>query len=391
MMKAPNSLRTMPSPYEDYAALRRACPVLHDSANDVWIVSRHADVRAVLRQHRQFSSSVLAHDSFEIRSPHDGAVLGSEETLLASGSPRHDTLRAHVARLFAPARLAACEAAARDELDRVVARLMGRERFEVVRDVCAPVTAAVMAALLGLDASWHPQVARWLRVSGECNARSRPDTLRAAFEAMLDEIWHAATHCADAGLGTFMAACRDGGIDARHVIDLAVTLLKGGADTTTFLVGNVLALLAEWPDLMARVREDPASVPALIEESLRLDSPVQLTVRLSTAETELAGVRIPAGARVLLLLGSANRDEAVFEDAGDVRPGREARSHLAFGAGPHRCPGVALARMQGALIVQALVGRLPDYRVTPEGAEETELRALRGFKRIDVEFVAPHR
>lgn len=386
MMTAPNSLRTLPSPYADYAALRRECPVFHDPVSDVWIVSRHADVRSVLRQHRQFSSSVLANDSFEIRSPLDRSVLESDQTLLASAPPRHDALRAHVARLFAPARLAACEAAARGELDRVVARLMEQERFEVVRDVCEPVTVAVMAALLGLDTHWHPHVARWLRVSGECNARSRPDVLRAAFEAMLDEIWHAATQCADAGLGTFMAACRDGGIDARHVIDLAVTLLKGGADTTTFLVGNVLALLAERPDLMAQARGDPASVPALIEESLRLDSPVQMTVRLSTEATELGGVRIPAGARVLLLLGSANRDEAVFEGAEDVCTGRAARSHLAFGAGPHRCPGVALARMQGALIVQALVGRLPEFRTAAEGAAEVELRALRGFKRIEAEF-----
>ncbi|MFL9935080.1 cytochrome P450 [Paraburkholderia sp. RL18-103-BIB-C] len=381
------SLRTIPAPYQEYASLRREMPIFHDVKSDVWIVSRFADVRAVLREHRYFSSSVLGQDSFEIRSPEDGSILANEDTLLASDPPRHDRLRVHIGRLFAPERLAGFEAAACRELDGVVVKLATQNRFEIVHDVCEPVVAAVMASVFGLDASWHPLVAQWLRVSGECNARSKPATLRSRFDAMLDEIWRAAPLCSLTGLGVFMAAWRRGEIDARQVLDLTVTLLKGGADTTTYLVGNVLALLADQPGLMADVRRDSEIIPALIEESLRTDSPVQLTVRLTTADVELAGHRIPANSRVILLLGAANRDETVFGSEDQIQIDRKTRSHLAFGAGAHRCPGVALARMQGRVIVQMLMTRLLEFRLVPHGAREVELRALRGFERLEAEFL----
>ncbi|WP_439685571.1 Cytochrome P450 [Cupriavidus oxalaticus] len=387
-MTTAQSLRTLPEPYQEYARLRREMPVFHDAEADVWIVSRFDDVRTVLRDHRHFSSRILAQDSFEIRSPVDGAILPNEETLLASDPPRHDALRMHVGRLFAPERLAVCEAAAHRELDRIVVKLVQGTRFEVVQDVCEPVVAAVLASVFGLDSGWHACVAQWLQVSGQCNARSRPASLKAGFDAMLDEIWRAAAHCPDTGLGIFMAACHRGEVDARHVLDLTVTLLKGGADTTTYLVGNVLALLAEQPCLVSDIRRDPALIPALIEASLRRDSPVQLTIRVTTADVELDGHRIPANSRVLLLLGSANRDEAVFGSEDDIHPDRRAKAHLAFGAGPHRCPGVALARMQGRVIIQALTTRLPDFRLVPENAREVGLRALRGFERMDAEFMA---
>lgn len=387
-MMTAQSLRTLPVPYPEYARLRRDRPVFHDAEAGVWIVSRFEDVRAVLRDHRHFSSCVLGQDNFEIRAPADGAVLPNEETLLASDPPRHDALRMHVGRLFAPERLVACEAAACRELDRVVVKLVQDNRFEIVQDVCKPVVAAVMASVFGLDARWSACVAQWLQVSGQCNARSRPASLKASFDAMLDEIWHAAGHCPDAGLGMFMAACRRGEVDARHVLDLTVTLLKGGADTTTYLVGNVLALLAEQPCLVSDIRRDPTLIPALVEASLRRDSPVQLTVRVTTADVELAGHRIPANSRVMLLLGSANRDEAVFGSEDDIHLDRKAKSHLAFGAGPHRCPGVALARMQGRVIVHALMTRLPAFRLVPEHAREVELWALRGFDRLEAEFLA---
>ncbi|CAG9170173.1 Putative cytochrome P450 YjiB [Cupriavidus laharis] len=386
MMTAP-SLRTLPAAYQEYARLRREMPVFHDAEADVWIVSRFDDVRTVLREHRHFSSCVLGQDSFEIRSPVDGSVLPAEETLLASDPPRHDALRMHVGRLFAPERLVACEAAARRELDRVIVQLVQGNRFEVVHDVCEPVVAAVMASVFGLDTCWRECVAQWLQVSGQCNARSRPASLKARFDAMLDDIWQAAEHCPDAGLGVFMAACHRGEVDARHVLDLTVTLLKGGADTTTYLVGNVLALLAEQPGLVSDIRRDPTLIPALIEASLRRDSPVQLTVRVTTADVELAGHRIPANSRVILLLGSANRDETVFGSEDEIHLDRREKSHLAFGAGPHRCPGVALARMQGGVIVQALMTRLPAFRLVPEHAREVGLRALCGFDRMDAEFL----
>lgn len=347
--------------------------VFYDARSDVWIASRFVDVQAILRDHRNFSSSVLGWDNFEIRSPEDGAVLANEETLLASNPPHHDDLRRLVAKLFTPARLALCETAAQRKLGLIIEELSLKSGCEVVSDVCTPVIAAVMAVLFGVDEKWIPQVVEWLRVSGECNARSKPDSLLPRFESMLDEIWKMAQLCPHAGLGTFMAAKNEGDIDARHVLDLAVTLMKGGADTTTYLVGNVLAMLEREPSLKDKARKSPEIIPALIEDSLQQDSPVQLTVRLTTADVEVGGQWIPSNSRIILMLGSANLDEA--------RTG----SHIAFGAGSHRCPGAALARVQGRLILQALLTQLPDFRITTVRA--VELWALRGYERMDIEFL----
>jgi cytochrome P450 len=161
-------------------------------------------------------------------------------------------------------------------------------------------------------------------------------------------------------------------------------LLVAGNETTTNLLGNAVDALLAHPDQLARVSADPRLVPALVEETLRFDGPVQFLTRVATREVALHGVRIPADARVVVLLGSANRDERRFPEPDRFDVGRDTRGHVAFGFGAHFCLGASLARLEARAALEALVPELPRLaRVRPE-REFLDSFLIRGRARLDL-------
>jgi hypothetical protein len=161
-------------------------------------------------------------------------------------------------------------------------------------------------------------------------------------------------------------------------------LLGAGFETTVNLIGNAVALLLQHPDQLAELRFDPAGWPNAVDEVLRYDSPVQVTVRVAREDTELAGQPMKAGQALVLMLGAANRDPAVFTDPDrfDVtRP--EARLHLAFSAGIHYCLGAQLARLEASIALQALFERFPDL-ATAAPPTRRRTRVLHGFEKFPV-------
>jgi len=155
----------------------------------------------------------------------------------------------------------------------------------------------------------------------------------------------------------------------REVIQFAMLLLVAGNETTTNLIGNAVTALLDHPDQLARVAGDPSLVPAAIEETLRYDAPVQILFRNATQDVEIAGAKIPKGAYVALLLGSANRDERSFPDPDRFDVTRDPQGHLGFGFGKHFCLGASLARMEARVALEALVTELPRL----EGGRPREL------------------
>jgi cytochrome P450 len=161
-------------------------------------------------------------------------------------------------------------------------------------------------------------------------------------------------------------------------------LLGAGFETTVNLLGNAVVLLDAHRDQWKALAAEPEGWPNAVEEVLRHDSPVQITGRQVLTETELAGRRLPAGSRVTVLLGAANRDPEVFEDPARFDVTREnARDHLAFSAGIHYCVGAGLARLEGVVALRALTDRFPDLRITGR-PERRNLKTLRGWDRLPV-------
>jgi cytochrome P450 len=161
-------------------------------------------------------------------------------------------------------------------------------------------------------------------------------------------------------------------------------LLVAGNETTTNLLGNTLLALMEHPDELARVRRDPRRIPALVEEALRYDGPIQYLFREANQDVKLSGVTIPAGSMVLPLLGSANRDDAQFPHADRFDVSRNTQGHLAFGLGIHFCLGASLARLEARCAFDALVDELPRLSLAQPEVEYIDSFLIRGPRRLDL-------
>src|SRR5580658_5596259 len=368
-------------PYPHYARLRRYQPVSHVAARKMWAVSRHTDVGAALKRADVFSSAIMG--------PPD---LPASESLLSADPPAHSGLRKRVERSFTPARvrgLAPRIGALAEDLTRV---LRAEGSFDVVTRLAAPLPLIVIAELTGIDPERHDDFKVWAdaiiaRGTGRPSAEDRKvlDTRVAALKTYLREIIERRrTAPGDDLVSAFLRADDDDdGLSPAQALNFSVLLLLGGSETTTNLIGNSLRALFADETLMARARRDPAVIAATVEETLRFDPPVQSVLRITTRDVEIADTRIPSSSVVLLLLGSANRDERVFADADRFWIDRREPRHLAFGAGPHYCLGATLARMEAAAALEALLA-LPNLRPAEREVPLVDSFQLRGPRELRV-------
>jgi len=169
-----------------------------------------------------------------------------------------------------------------------------------------------------------------------------------------------------------------------EVVGFNILLLIAGNETTTNLLGNLLNVLVDRPDLWSELRNDPARIETAIEETLRFDSPVQFLMREATEDLELHGQRVRKGERVIVVMGSANRDPATHPDPDTFRLDRERARHHAFGYGIHFCIGAPLARLEARVAVQALTSRVKAIARGDGHAERVPSHLLRGFHHLPV-------
>jgi cytochrome P450 len=240
----------------------------------------------------------------------------------------------------------------------------GRGGGDGVWDFAEPLACALFADLLGLDGLGLGARRRGLGL--------RPEPRRAWRAFFLDAIVRGRERPGDDLLSTLVAPAADGDrLTDEELVALLGLLLAAGVDTTRDFVANLLAELAARPEQWARIARDPGLVASAAEESLRYSSPIQAVFRTAMSDVDVGERTIPVGARVMLLFGSADRDERQWSDAGCFDVGRYAgglaggRSHVAFGRGPHACPGVWLTRRVGRGVLNALVGR--GVRLVPAG------------------------
>ncbi|HEX4419845.1 MAG TPA: cytochrome P450 [Kofleriaceae bacterium] len=334
-------------PYPLYARLRAEAPVVEHRPSGAWIVSRYDDAVAVLKDPAVFSSSVMATA--------DRALLGADP-------PAHTRVRRLVSASFSPARAAALDGLARATCDQLLAPLVDDRAHDLVAELAVPLPMAVIAAVLGIEPARHGDFKRWsaavIQSATGTSAASRRPAVRAAiaeFNAfcagLIEDRRRAPT-------GDLVSILLHGGADpltADEVTSVSRLLIIAGNETTTNLVGSCVLALLRHPAELALLRGDPSLAAAAVEESLRYDAPVQLVSRRTTTPTELAGLRIPAGATVLVVLGSANRDAARFPEPDRFDVQRRPVGHLALGAGVHYCLGAALARRTAVIALEALI------------------------------------
>jgi cytochrome P450 len=389
-------------PYPHYARLRADAPVQHVESLDAYAVSRHADVRRVMHDHRAFSNEAMAAlvsrpaeyaAEAELVEGDDGDGV-MPTSIVGTDGETHARLRQIVNRGFTPRRISILEgemrALARSFVDELVAPGAG----DLQAGLAVPFPTVVIAALLGVEANRRDEFRLWsedmVRGVFEPTSAAQQEAIAHSAEqlgAWIDTVVEARAGTeGDDLVSVLLRAELEGGALTRDELRVfVITLLVAGSITTAYLIGNAVRALANCPELAGRVRHDPHLVPGVVEESLRHEAPVQLMFRTATTDVELAGTTIPAGATVMALIGSANRDASAFPDPDRFDPGRDASDHLSFGHGVHFCLGAALARLEARVALEELLAR--SKRLEPTGApEQVASTVFRGPTRLELAF-----
>ena len=400
-------------PYDFYRRVREEAPV-HQTPLGFWVVSRYDDVLSVVRDTERFSSDM--RNSFVSGPPSDelkaiqAEGYPSVNTLLTNDPPSHTQFRGLVNKAFTPKRVAQLEGEIRqianELIDRWIERgRVERGRVELVTEFAVGLPLTVIADALGVDRADMPSFKKWsddavAPLSGllthdqqlEC-ARSRvamqrymADRVRERQESPRDDL------LSDLVQARFDTGDRAGqSLDMPELLNVIEQLLVAGNETTTKLIAAAMLLLIEHPEQMAALRADHSLIPNLVEEALRLESPVQMLPRVAKVDVEVGGVAIAAGSILMVMYGCANRDDAKYPDAATFDHSRaNARTNLAFGQGPHFCPGAALARSEGRIAFETLLGRATDWAIdtTVEHPTHRELSmTLRGLSGLHLTFV----
>jgi len=350
-------------PYDAYRAIRDAGPVVWLPATGVWAMGRYADVRAALRDHELFSSA-----SGPAVNETANQAAGLLASCLISDPPQHETFRKVIAPPLRPGAMRALESLMTDQAVALVEGVLGRESFDGVAEFAHVLPLTVVRSLVGLPAVGQENMLRWGTASFESFGPDSPRT-RAAVEDMgpaLEFVFapDLAERCDPHGwaAGVFDAVAR-GDITEMQGPSLLLDYMNPSLDTTIGAISHLLRLLADNPDQWDLLRADPTLIPHSINEALRVESPVRGFSRVTTADHRIGEVALPRGSRVLMLFGSANRDERKWTDPERFDIARKPSDQLGFGFGIHSCVGMNLARLEMRCLLEAMIPRVARIEV----------------------------
>jgi vitamin D3 1,25-hydroxylase len=374
-------------PYPAYDAVRDGEPVRRVSRSDgeVWMLFRHADVRAALGDPR------LSKDWRYTLPPGQRADQPAAPVpmMILMDPPEHTRLRKLVSRAFTVRRTEELRPRVREIAHRLVDDLAGEDEVDLVPRYAFLLPVLVICELLGVPAEDRDDFAAWSTTMVDESAQDDVVAAAARLHGYLAELVGRKRAEPDDALLTALVEVADDGdrLSEDELVAMAMMLLIAGHETTVNLIGNGLLALLTHPEQRAAVTGRPDLLPGAVEEFLRWDSPVHSTpARFAAEDVEYSGVTIPAGSVVVLSLASANRDPDRFPDAEQLRPDRDAGGHLAFGHGLHHCLGAQLARIEGQEAIGVLLERLPDLQLAADPAELVHRRStlVRGLRTLPV-------
>lgn len=381
-------------PHPFFARARREEPVFFSETFQAWVVTRFDDVCAVARDTARFSS-VGCLDS----GPMPPAVLDvlmrgypPLPSLVDADPPLHTRVRGLATRALSLRRINAFEPRLRAIADELIDAFAAAGRVELVHEFAVPLPGRFIAELLGLPREDLPQFSRWsddwIGLLSQSHGKSLEELVGHARGFVEFQHYIAAAIAErqarprDDALSDLAAGDGDEPLGMAEYVNLVMQIIFAGHETTAGLITVAALELARDPALFAAARDGQAAREALIEEALRMASPVHAMFRTALADVELGGVRIARGEKLQLAWISANRDEARFDDPHRFVAGRAA-THVAFGHGIHHCIGAVLARLEGRVAVEVMTRRLPGLRLAPDqrlshfaGATVRRLRAL---------------
>ncbi len=373
---------TWANPWPMYRALRDHDPVHHvvpeaNPTHDYYVLSRHADIWAAARNHEVFSSAqglTVNYGELELIGLQDNPPMVMQDP------PGHTEFRKLVARGFTPRQVEAVEPKVREFVIERIEKLRANGGGDIVAELFKPLPSMVVAHYLGVPEADRGKFDGW--TDAIVAANTAEGGLGGALETLGDALGEmmgyftalierrrtepeddTVSHLVSAGIGA------DGDIaGVLSILAFTFTMVTGGNDTTTGMLGGTVQLLHQRPDQRRLLVEDIELIPDAVDEFLRLTAPAQCLGRTVTRDVTVEGVTIPEGRRVLFLYGSGNRDERQYgPDAGELDVTRRPRNILTFSHGAHHCLGAAAARMQSRVALTELLTRCPDFEVDEAG------------------------
>lgn len=368
-------------PYPAYAELRDAGPIVWMSRLKAYAVPRYGDVRRALVDWETYSSAwgVGFHPRVNDM---------TRDTIFTSDPPEHDSLRRVMNQLMSNRELSKVREVLRERASQHVTRLAAQDQFDAVTDLTWPYVQSAMVDLAGVPSDrlneLLPNAHAAFEALGPANERCIQSLrgLRRLFDFVERVAVPGRLTATGLGMGIYRAAA-SGEISDEDCPSLMTSFVWAGLDTTISAITNAIWLLGQYPEQWARVRSDPTLIPAAFNEALRVESPLQGLTRFVSREVGGGGVTLPSGTRVLLMFGSANRDDRQYDEPDSFDISRNPRDHLAFGYGIHRCVGLGLARLCGYAVIEALSDHVEQLRIV--GARRRLNNLIRGFGSLKVE------
>jgi cytochrome P450 len=390
------------NPYPLYTAMRQGKRHVKFGPFEIYLLTRYDEVLLGFKRPELFSSMAFRESRPEMlamrgATPQQIAalnevILPAVPTVINSDPPAHGRYRGILNRGFTPREIGAFEPRIREITKELVDRMLAKPGpADLVSELTIPLPVTVIAELLGVDETRHADFKRWS--DAFVNQMGRTVALDATIASMreFNEYFAAVIERRRAEPGDDLisrlvhAETSEGRLTPLELLAFTRLLLVAGNETTTNLIGNAVIALLENPEQLERLRAGPELVPNAVEEALRYDSPVQGLPRVTAKEVELGGEVIPQGSRVMLMIGSANRDPDHWPEADRFDIGRDTTGHLGFGFGIHFCLGSHLARLESRCALEAIAGRLTDLRFAGE-VTRNSMPILRGPARLPVDF-----
>jgi cytochrome P450 len=389
-------------PYPYYARFRRETPIFYAPKIDFWVLSRYEDIMGIVQDPESFSNARVQEPLHPL-TPKALEKLKAGVRVVPTTStadpPLHRRTRKHAARAFSARRVASLTPRIRQVATGLIDRMMPDGRADMVERFAFPLPASVVFSLIGYPEEDAEMLKSWcsdrLKITW---GRPLPEEQLAAVEKMtsffdyIENFVHEKANNLGDDYTSDLLRIRaedEDNLSFQEVVSICYSLSFAGHETTTNLILNGLRQLLGRPRLWDELREEPSLIENAVEETLRRDTSVIAWRRSTTRPTEVAGVEIPEGARLMLLLASANRDERIFEDPDEFDIRREnANKHIAFSHGIHFCLGAPLARLEARIAFELLTERLPDLRLSPSD-QHTEFdsnMSFRGPKELWVEW-----
>ena len=380
-------------PYPIWKRLREEAPVYRNDKFDFWALSRFDDIEKASKDTATFSST---HGTvLEMMGP---GMIGSNQMIFMD-PPEHTMYRSLVSRAFTPRRMALLDDYVRDVCAELLDGLADRDEFDYVQDFAAQVPSMVISRLVGvpekereeqrvnIDTMFHIDPEQGMVNDVAFMARIR------VHEYLMDLVQRHKNNPEDFGDDMIKVLIDaeitgdDGelrSLDDDELVQFTLLLYVAGTETVMRLLGNAAVVLAANPEQRAELVADPSLIPNAIEELLRFEAPSPVNGRWVLKDVEVQGTKIPAGSKVLLLTGSAGRDNDVFPEADRFDIHRDIKKHVTFGYGIHFCLGASLARTEGRIALEETLKRFPEWTVVPGKTLRQHTSTVRGYSEVGI-------